>query len=80
MKKHFYFLKVYNELRRAKTFETIRVKTHLRMISKKVNYNITRYYHFINPIGAGGGTMCPHFFQKAISPKWSGGPKFRDFS
>ena len=36
---------------------------------------------FINPNGA-RGTMCPHFFQKAIS-SWkegSGGPKFFDFS
>ena len=32
--------------------------------------------------GAGGGTMCPHFFQMVISPqkKGPGGPKFRDFS
>ena len=41
-----------------------------------------RFFCYNNPIGAGGGTMCILFFQKAISPwkKGSGGPKFLDFS
>ena len=42
---------------------------------------LSKYYSFLNP-NCAGRTMCPHFFQMAVSPckKGPGSPKFLDFS